>query len=436
MAKASAGRVRVAAAFFTVFATVLMGAPAHAQISVGVAAESPSDALARNMKILGTEPKKFEALIGAGKAALALGDTQAAAGFFGRADEVWPTSPLPLAGMGAALAQEGDGNGALQYFARAMQRGATQSMIGCDRGLAYDLLGRHADAQADYRVALYGSDADEARRRLALSLAITGKKAEALSTLSPLMARGDAAGARTRAFVLALTGDSNGAKSAMEAVMPGSGSHMAYFFQKLPALRSDQKAAAVNLGIFPSTGAVLASASPTPVPINPVKVIYNRAPPAAPPQPESEDRIASIQHWLSEATKPSSDQSPGTAGDDPPAQSQQVAAASIPASVLRPTTSASSAAIARAKLWIQLASGPNATALPDEFDRMKKRNRELFEGISGYIAEEPGKARLLIGPFRNNEEANIFADDLASVHIEAFTWTNRPGQAIRKLPPE
>ncbi|QNP43664.1 hypothetical protein H9L15_02900 [Sphingomonas daechungensis] len=65
--------------------------------------------------------------------------------------------------------------------------------------------------------------------------------------------------------------------------------------------------------------------------------------------------------------------------------------------------------------------------------RLKTRNRELFEGISGYIAEEPGKARLLIGPFRNDSEASIFADDLASVHIDAFTWTNQPGQSIRKL---
>lgn len=131
MAKGMAGRVRVAAAYFTIFGAVLAGTSAHAQISVGLAAESPSDALARNMKILGTSPKSFEALIAAGRAALALGDTQAAAGFFGRADEVWPSSPLPQAGMGAALAQEGDGNGALQFFATAMQRGATQSMIGC-----------------------------------------------------------------------------------------------------------------------------------------------------------------------------------------------------------------------------------------------------------------------------------------------------------------
>jgi len=442
MAKGLASRVRVAAAFFTVFGSVLTGTSAHAQISVGVAAESPSDALARNMKILGTSPQSFEALIGAGRAALALGDTQAAAGFFGRAEEVWPNSPLAQAGMGAALAQEGDGNGALQYFSRAQQRGATQSMIGCDRGLAYDLLGRHADAQADYRAALFGADADEARRRLALSLAITGNKTDALSTLSPLMARGDAGAARTRAFVLALTGDASGAKSAMEAAMPGSGSHMAYFFQKLPALRSDQKAAAVNLGIFPSTGSVqVASISPPPVQMNPVKVIYGRTPPSAPPPKESPDRIASIQAWLSQATRPGAEQASSEPTNDPapaaqPPAPQQVAAASIPQIVAPAQASPATTPTARAKLWIQLASGPNATALPDQFDRMKKRNRDLFEGISGYIAEEPGKARLIIGPFRNSEEAGIFTDDLASVHIEAFTWTNRPGQAIRKLPSE
>ena len=266
--------VRVASVILAVVGAVLAGVPAvaNAQVSVGGRGETPSDALARNMKVLSTSPDSFDALVGAGRASLALGDSQAAAGFFGRAEEAWPASPLPQAGMGAALAIEGDGAAALQYFARATQRGATQAMIGADRGLAYDLVGQHSQAQADYRAALSGRDGDEARRRLALSLAISGQKSEALSLLSPLMARGDAAGARTRAFVLALTGDANGAKSAIDAAMPGSSSNMAYFFRKLPALRSDQKVAAVNLGIFPnSLDAQVATR--TPVTIAPVKII-------------------------------------------------------------------------------------------------------------------------------------------------------------------
>ena len=34
------------------------------------------------------------------------------------------------------------------------------------------------------------------------------------------------------------------------------------------------------------------------------------------------------------------------------------------------------------------------------------------------------------------DEANIFAEDLASVRIDAITWTSQPGQAVRKIPTE
>ncbi len=425
MAKGRFDRVRVAAIILAAVGAVLVGVPADAQTYVGGRGESPADALARNMKELGSSPRDFDALIGAGKASLALGDGQAAAGFFGRAEEVWPTSPMPQAGMGAALALEGNGSGALQYFARATQRGATQSMIGAERGLAYDLIGQHAQAQADYRAALSATDGDEARRRLALSLAITGKKAEALSMLSPLMARGDAAGARTRAFVLALSGDINGAKSAIDAAMPGSGSNMAYFFRKLPELRSDQKAAAVNLGIFPGTGETqVASVVAQPSVANSTVQADDA----------EGDRIGSIERWLSQAT-----QGTATVPNPPPAPPapapQQIASVPLPATAATQRMTASPLTVSR-KVWIQLASGPNSSSLPEQFDRIKRRNRDLLDGINGYIVEEPGKARLLIGPFRNNEEANIFAEDLASVRVDAFTWTNRPGQPIRKLPSE
>jgi Flp pilus assembly protein TadD len=426
MAKGRFGRWRVAALFLALGAAAFAGAPdARAQLAVGTAGESPADALARNMKRLGSSPRDFEALVGAGRASLALGDTQAAAGFFGRADEVWPASPLPQAGMGAAMAQEGDGATALQFFARAVQRGATQSMIGADRGLAYDLLGQHAQAQADYRAALLGRDRDEARRRLALSLAITGKKAEALSMLSPLMARGDAGGARCRAFVLALSGDIAAAKAAIDAAMPGSSAHMAYFFQKLPGLRSDQKAAAVNLGIFPGNGVQVASVAPT---------VPSASYAAKPPSASDQDRIGSIERWLSEGrAKP-------VVLPPPAAQpAQRVASVSLPSApaIRRTVGSSTGAAIyGTSKIWLQLASGANPAALPGEFRRMKSRNPDLFEGIAGYLFEQGGRSRLLIGPFRNAEEAGIFADDLQTVEIDAFQWTSQPGQTLTKLSSE
>ena len=126
--------------------------------------ETASSALARYLRTLAQDPKDFDSLIGAGRAALEIGDTEAAAGFFARADEVDPRSPLPQAGMGAVLADNGNAKAAMPYFTRALQLGATQATIACDRGLAYDLLGQQAKAQAVYRVALSGPDADEARR--------------------------------------------------------------------------------------------------------------------------------------------------------------------------------------------------------------------------------------------------------------------------------
>jgi hypothetical protein len=210
--------------------------------------------------------------------------------------------------------------------------------------------------------------------------------------------------------VLALTGDTAGARAALEAAMPGSSSRMGYFFQRLPTLRSDQKAAAVNLGIFPGMGTQVASAGS-----------------AAPANSGSEDRIGSIEQWLSQRPPAARATSQGT----------QIASVSLPPRLnTSPAVKADASIAGRSRLWLQLASGPNAIALPEQFERMKSRNRELFDGISGYVVEEPGKARLVIGPFRNSEEAGIFADDLQTVRIEAFPWTNRPGQAVRKLPGE
>ena len=60
-------------------------APVLAQAQYGYGyqqAESASDALERNVRTLATDPKDFNALIAAGKAAIQIGDPQAAAGFF------------------------------------------------------------------------------------------------------------------------------------------------------------------------------------------------------------------------------------------------------------------------------------------------------------------------------------------------------------------
>jgi hypothetical protein len=338
--------------------------------------------------------------------------------------------------MGAAMALDGDGHGALGYFTRAQQLGASIVILGADRGLAYDLLGRHSDAQADYRAALLGLDADEARRRLALSQAITGDKAGALATLAPLIARADPASSRSRAFVLALSGDLEGARRSLDTAMPGSSVQMAPFLARLPSLRSDQKAAAVNLGIFPATGQSAyayvpqPSAGPPPTAAQPVRERI----PAPRPQtqsavagaiPMSGDRLASIDNLL---------KSPAPSASPPPTSTTQLA--SLRPQTRQQLTNPAPSSQGKPRVWVQLASGPNAAALPEQFRRLKTRHRDVLEGISGYVAQGPDRARLLIGPFKDKSDANIFVEDLESLNVSAFSWTSTPGDQIRKLPTE
>jgi hypothetical protein len=377
--------------------------------------ETATAALARYLHALASDPKDFTSLIGAGRAALELGDATAAAGFFARADDVNPRSPLPQAGMGAVQVLNGDAQASLPYFARAQQLGATLATIGCDRGLAYDLLGRQADAQSNYRAALNGPDGDEARRRLALSLAISGDRATALSTLAPLAAKGDVAAGRTRAFVLALTGDSGGAMAAINAAMPGSSGSIAPFLQRLPALQAAQKAAAVNLGVFPDSGGtrVASNAAPTygsNIQINSSSVTTNR--------------LTGVDELLRPPVSPSAPQQPVFRAQPQP---QQVAYARPPAPQLqRP-------APVQSKIWLQLASGSNSAALAGQFRQMKSKNGDLFDGIPGYVAQSPDRTRLVIGPFRSTSDADTFAEDLQTVDISASKWSNSPADQIVPL---
>jgi len=222
-----------------------------AQSQQAAAAETAGDALSRNIRILAGSPRDFNALIGAGRAALELGDVQAAAGFFGRAEEVNANAPAAKVGLGAAMAHMGDADGAIFYFEQARRLGAQPMVMAADRGMAKDLQGDLKGAQADYRLAISALGSDEARRRLALSLAIGRDRKGALDTIQPLLNRRDAAAQRTRAFVLALVGDQVAAAQAIEAVMPGASARFAPFFRYLPNLSVAEKAAAVHLGIFP-----------------------------------------------------------------------------------------------------------------------------------------------------------------------------------------
>ena len=457
-------------------------APAPPPAPAAGTVETPEAALARNVRLLAINPRNYEALLGAGRAALGLGDAQAAIGFFGRAEEVNSNHWAPKAGQGSALAHMGEATAALGLFEQAQQLGAVRTLVALDRGLALDLLGRQAEAQEDYRAIPAGPDHGEAQRRLALSLAIAGRKAEALAILDPLIARRDNGARRTRAFILALGGDVEGARAAIAALMPSGASGFDPFLRRLAALNAGQKAAAVHLGMMPAEGAALAAAEAEPAP---VRIASIRPRPVAPkPNPT---RLAEIESTLVRLPQSSDASSPAPAprlaerAAVPPASrriTDQLAPPPAPRPIVERTparrtvapertlasrpasderasgTSRSSAAAASvrrpaeqarpaarsseergsgsSRVYVQLAGGSNAERMGREYERIRSGRPALFRGRQPLVSEVRGWSRLLVGPFKDQAQAQEFVNDLHAAKLEGFVWTAPAGTRFDK----
>lgn len=201
---------------------------------------------------LARNSRDLVALIDAGNASLQLNDIDAAIGFFGRADALSPGNPGVKVGLAGAFVRSERPIEALRMFDQAEQVGASSAAIAQDRGLAYDLVGDTASAQAQYARALAVRQSDELVRRMALSQAISGNRAAFEKTLLPLLERRDLAAYRTRAFALAILGDEGEAVAIAEAVMPAElSAQMTPYLRYMKRLTKAQQAAAGNLGIFP-----------------------------------------------------------------------------------------------------------------------------------------------------------------------------------------
>lgn len=233
---------------------------AAAQNSVGVS--RPADEVARNLRALAANPRSVAALMGAGKASLAVGDAQAALSFFSRAEEQLPKDGRIKMWIGSALVQLEQPRPALKFFDEARRLGVPEADMAGDRGLIHDMLGDPRRAQHDYELALRSGANPEITRRLALSFGISGERERALQLLEEQLLVRDPAAERTRALVLALTGDAPGAIRLTQAAMPGPASDaMAPFLSRLPSLSPAERALAVHFGHFPGEGGAPAASA-------------------------------------------------------------------------------------------------------------------------------------------------------------------------------
>ncbi len=245
---------RLCALSFMLSASTSLGAQALASGETANPLD-PAAQLAENLKALARDPFNVDALLLAGGGALAVGDPNAAFGFFARAEELSPGNYRAKIGLGSALTLMEKPRDALRAFDEATSLGAPEAELLADRGLAHDLEGDPKKAQRDYLAALKIRSSDEVTRRLALSLGVAGERDAALARLEPLIKQNDQGAWRARAFILAMNGDPAGAEKIVRMVAPADvAKSLTGFMQRLPGLSAGAKAAAVNFGTLPASG--------------------------------------------------------------------------------------------------------------------------------------------------------------------------------------
>ena len=209
--------------------------------------------LNRALKELARRPDRLDPLLEAAEASLAVSDYDAAIGFFGRAAKLSPNDARVKLGTARTYLRAGRPVAALPLFAAAQAAGARPREVLLDRALAFDMVGDQEAAQAAYvRTLELDPENGEARRRLALSRAISGDADGFQVALAPLLEQRDFAAFRARAFGLAIMGEGERAGAIVEAVMPPDlAARIVPYLAFMPRLTPGQQAAAANLGIFP-----------------------------------------------------------------------------------------------------------------------------------------------------------------------------------------
>ena len=284
-------RITVAA---VLAAAVSVPTAAHAQREI-VQPLPPkgSDRLSDALRRLARNAADVSALLDAGEAALDVGDIDAAIGFFGRAKQLSPTNSRISLGLGKAYARSRQPIEALRLFAEAERAGVTNDRMAEDRGMAFMLVGDNRSAQELFRLALAQGAGSEVKRRLALSLAVSGEREAFEQTLLPLLEARDLAAFRTRAFGLAILGDTREAIEISDAMLPAQmAGRVRPYLEFMPRLTPAQQAAAGTLGVFPRAAnigtddpQIAAYAPVTPAPAT-SQAAATSARPAATPQLE------------------------------------------------------------------------------------------------------------------------------------------------------
>lgn len=86
-----------------------------------------------------------------------------------------------------------------------------------------------------------------------------------------------------------------------------------------------------------------------------------------------------------------------------------------------------------ARIWVQVAGGADEKALAGAWDKVADRAPAAFKGKSGWSTPLRATNRVLAGPFKTNDEAQAFVNQLRKKDIQAFVFTSEAGQKVTRL---
>jgi Flp pilus assembly protein TadD len=431
--------------------------------------------LNRALVALAKSPRAIDTLVEAGMAAMGIDDLEAAVGFFGRAAEIDPADPRVAQGLGGVYLRSGRAGEALAQFDRALGAGVPEGDILTDQALTLDMVGEQPRAQEAYLRALARDPADdEARRRLAISHAISGNRARFEEALRPLLDRRDMAAQRARAFGLAIMGDTDRAAAIVEQVMPRDmATRIVPYLAYMPRLTRPQQAAAANLGIFPRAadigrddprlarfaveeradsrlapaGAPLdarPAAIPAPQPLPPTSpaptLVAAAAPAPAPapalapapvpvpaPVPIPPVRVADAFADLGTGALPD----PKVSGDAVDLSRIAVKREASPQEKAKPKEPPKP--VHPSRIWVQVATGKDVKALGFDWRRISNAGGAPLARLKPHVTRWGAANRLLAGPLDNRDKAQTLVRELKAKGQDSFLYVSPEGQEIQPL---
>ena len=86
------------------------------------------------------------------------------------------------------------------------------------------------------------------------------------------------------------------------------------------------------------------------------------------------------------------------------------------------------------RIWVQVAGGANEDDLPKAWKAAKAKAPDVFGARNGWSTPLRATNRVLAGPFKTNDDAREFINDLRKKGVSSFSFTSEAGQPVAKLP--